>query len=43
MSRLTIKVIAGSTRSNRFSEKPAEWIVDEAKKRADLDVELLDR
>jgi NAD(P)H-dependent FMN reductase len=42
MSRLKIKVIVGSTRSNRFSEKPAEWIFDEAKKRADLDVELLD-
>ena len=42
MSALKIKVIVGSTRANRFSEKPAEWIFAEAKKRADLDVELLD-
>jgi len=42
MSTLKIKVIVGSTRSNRFSEKPARWILDEAKKRAGLDVELLD-
>jgi len=42
MSALKIKVIVGSTRANRFSEKAAEWIFDEAKKRTDLDVELLD-
>lgn len=42
MSALKIKVIVGSTRANRFSEKPAQWIVDLAKQRADLDVELLD-
>ena len=42
MSTLKIKVIVGSTRANRFSEKPADWILDLAKKRSDLDVELLD-
>ena len=42
MSILKIKVIVGSTRPNRFSEKPAHWIFDIAKKRTDLDVELLD-
>ena len=42
MSTLRIKVIVGSTRANRFSEKPAEWIFDAARKREDLDVELLD-
>ena len=42
MSPLKIKVIVGSTRANRFSEKPAQWIFDEARTRADLDVELLD-
>ena len=42
MSTLKIKVIVGSTRANRFSEKPAQWIFDLAKQRADLDVELLD-
>ncbi len=42
MSTLNLKVIVGSTRANRFSEKPATWIVNEARKRAGLDVELLD-
>ena len=42
MSTLKIKVIVGSSRANRFSEKPASWIFDLATKRADLDVELLD-
>ena len=42
MSKLKIKVIVGSTRANRFSEKPATWIFDLAQKRTDLDVELLD-
>jgi NAD(P)H-dependent FMN reductase len=42
MSTLKIKVIVGSTRANRFSEKPAQWISGLAKQRADLDVELLD-
>ena len=42
MSTLKIKVIVGSTRANRFSEKPAAWIFDAAKKRTNLDVELLD-
>src|SRR5262245_51617742 len=42
MDPLRIKVIIGSTRANRFSEKPAHWIFEAAKKRSDLDVELLD-
>jgi NAD(P)H-dependent FMN reductase len=42
MTRLRIKVIIGSTRQNRFSEKPAQLIFEEAKKREALDVELLD-
>ena len=42
MNRLKIKVIVGSTRASRFSEKPAQWIFDKARTRADLDVELLD-
>jgi NAD(P)H-dependent FMN reductase len=42
MNPLKIKVILGSTRVNRFSEKPAQWIFDEAVKRSDFDVELLD-
>lgn len=42
MSRLKIKIVIGSTRPNRFSEKPAQWIVDLARQRSDLDVEVLD-
>lgn len=42
MDALKIKVIVGSTRANRFSEGPSAWIFDLAKKRSDLDVELVD-
>jgi NAD(P)H-dependent FMN reductase len=42
MDKLKIKVIIGSTRQGRFSEKPAQWIYEEAKKLEDVDVELLD-
>jgi NAD(P)H-dependent FMN reductase len=37
-----ISVIVGSTRENRFSEKPAKWIFEHLKKRADVDARLLD-
>lgn len=40
-SRIKIKVIIGSTRKNRFSDKPGHWIYTEAKKKAD-EVEILD-
>lgn len=39
---MKILIIIGSTRPNRFSEKPASWIYSIAKKRKDLDVELVD-
>jgi NAD(P)H-dependent FMN reductase len=39
---IKIHIIVGSTRPNRFSEKPAQWIYTEAKKRKDLEVELVD-
>ncbi len=39
---LKIQVIIGSTRENRFSEKAASWIFEEAKKRPELEVELVD-
>ena len=39
---LKIKIILGSTRQNRFGDKPAQWILDEAKKQPNVDVELLD-
>ena len=37
-----IAVILGSTRDNRFGEKPARWIFDLARQRPDWEVELLD-
>ena len=37
-----ISVIVGSTREGRFSEKPAKWIFQHLKKRADVDARLLD-
>lgn len=39
---LNIKVIIGSTRQQRFSEKPAHWIYEEAKKKEGVNIELLD-
>lgn len=39
---LKIHVIIGSTRQNRFSEKPAQWIFEQAKKLPDVEVELID-
>jgi NAD(P)H-dependent FMN reductase len=42
MSSLSIKVIIGSTRANRFADKPVQWILEHAKKRPELAVELLD-
>ncbi len=39
---LKIQTIVGSTRQKRFAEKPANWIYEEAKKRPELDVELVD-
>ena len=42
MSKLKIGVIISSTRPNRFADKPANWIVEKAKARPELDVEILD-
>jgi len=39
---LNIKVIVGSTRKNRFSEKAAAWIAQELKKQKEVSVEVLD-
>jgi NAD(P)H-dependent FMN reductase len=39
---MKIKVIVGSTRQERFGDKPANWIVGELKKEHGVDVELLD-
>jgi NAD(P)H-dependent FMN reductase len=37
-----VSVIVGSTRQGRFSEKPAQWILQHLKKRAGVDARLLD-
>lgn len=42
MAPLKIKVIIGSTRPGRFSEKPAGWIAGELKKMEEVEVEILD-
>ena len=42
ISPIKVKVIIGSTRQNRFSEKPAAWIFEEAKKLEGVEIELLD-
>jgi NAD(P)H-dependent FMN reductase len=41
-SDLRVKVIVGSTRKKRYADKPAQWIADEAGKRAGVKVEILD-
>jgi NAD(P)H-dependent FMN reductase len=42
MAKPKIGVIVGSTRQGRFADHPAKWIADIARKRGDLDVEVLD-
>lgn len=42
MEKLKIKIIIGSIRQNRFGDKPAHWIFEEAKKQKNLEPELLD-
>ena len=39
---IRIKIIIGSTRPNRFSEKPARWIYEETRKKDGIVAELLD-
>jgi NAD(P)H-dependent FMN reductase len=39
---LKIKIILGSTRPGRFGIQPATWIYDIARKRKDIEVELVD-
>src|SRR3989338_1132182 len=41
-TQINLKVILGSTRPKRFSERPGRWMHDEAKKRSNLAVEILD-
>lgn len=42
MSKPKIGIIISSTRDSRFADKPAQWILEQAKARGDMDVELLD-
>ena len=39
---MNIAVIIGSTRQGRFSEKPAQWILQELRKRDGIEARLLD-
>ena len=39
---MTISVIVGSTRQGRFSERPAQWILQELRKREGIEARLLD-
>jgi len=39
---ITISVIVGSTRQGRFSEKPAQWILQHLQKRNGIEARLLD-
>ena len=39
---MTISVIIGSTRQGRFSEKPAQWILQQLRKREGMEAQLLD-
>ena len=42
MSKVKIAVVVGATRDTRFALKPSEWIVETARQRGDMEVELLD-
>lgn len=42
MSKLKIGVVISSTRPTRFGDKPAQWILDKANERAEIEAELLD-
>lgn len=42
MDTMKLKIIIGSTRQKRFSDKPAAWAADLAKKHPEFEVEILD-
>ena len=42
MSKPKIALVIGSTRANRFADKPAQWFADIAAQRTDLDFEIVD-
>jgi NAD(P)H-dependent FMN reductase len=42
MDKLKVKIILGSTRQGRFSDKVGVWLLGEAKERSDMEAEVLD-
>ena len=42
MAKPKIGIVVGSTRPNRFADKPTEWIEKIARARGDIEVEVLD-
>jgi NAD(P)H-dependent FMN reductase len=42
MSKPKIALVIGSTRANRFADKPAEWFANIARQRDDIELEVVD-
>lgn len=42
MTKPNIAIIIGTTREHRFADKPAAWLLEQAQKRDDMTVELVD-
>ena len=42
MNKPRIGVIIGSTRDTRLADKPAQWLIEQARTRQDMDFELVD-
>lgn len=42
MTKPNIAIIIGATRDTRFADKPAAWLLENARKRDDMNFELLD-
>ncbi len=42
MSKPKIAIVIGSTRQNRFGDKPAAWIAEIAREHGELDIEIVD-
>jgi NAD(P)H-dependent FMN reductase len=42
MSKLKIAVVISSTRDSRFGDKPAQWILEKANARPEIEAELVD-
>lgn len=42
MSKLKVGIIISSTRPTRFGDKPAQWILDKANERPEIEAEIVD-